>query len=148
MPSLNALAVNTQSPPAAAVSETKSPSASVFKVTFALPSVDPIKVGVVSAVKSSLSDAPESLAASKSGAFGVDGAVMSYVALSELELTPWLPAMSVLIAVIVCVPSLKLAIASDHAPPALAVVVPRTPSTELSTERSLDASAVPSTVNN
>jgi len=67
----------------------------------------PAKVGVVTLVISSLLDVPLSLAAVMSGVEGMAGAVVSMVMLSALDATLVLPAASVALAVMLCVPSLR-----------------------------------------
>ena len=85
-------------PSAVSVPSTVMPSVS-YKVTVALFSALPVKVGKVVLVMSSLVLVPLSLPASKSGVSGAPGAVVSISTTSPLEALLTLPAVSVAFAV-------------------------------------------------
>ena len=87
---------------------------------------EPVTVGAVTLVMLSVLDAPLSDAAAKSGADGAFGAVVSTVTLSDADVALVLPAMSVSLAVSVCVPLLKVELTIDQLPLASAIAVPST----------------------
>src|SRR5882672_5475832 len=80
-----------------------------FTVLFA--AAVPVKVGVVALVMLSLFEEPESEAALKSGVEGAAGAEVSMVTESAAEAVPTLPAASVAVAVMLCVPWLRIELA-------------------------------------
>src|SRR5437870_1678345 len=79
-----------------------------LKILTLLPaSAVPVKVGVVTLVMLSVLELPLSLAAARSGAEGAAGAVVSMVTLSAAEAAEMLPAASVAVAVMLCVPAAR-----------------------------------------
>lgn len=91
--------VKLQLPEPSAVALPKLPSTLELTVTVALASAVPLKVGVVSLVKSSVLEVPKSLPASRSGVPGAEGALVSTVMASADEAEDVLPAASVAVAV-------------------------------------------------
>src|SRR5687768_5675995 len=89
-----------------------------------LASDEPLKVGVVSLVILSVVELPVSLAASRSGVDGAVRPVVSMMMLKPAEAAPLLPAASVALAVMLCVPSASGPPVKLQLPVALAVVVP------------------------
>src|SRR5439155_5587247 len=75
--------------------------------TVLLASAVPVKVGVVTLVMLSVLDVPLSLAAVMSGAEGAAGALVSIVMLRAPEAPDTLPAVSVAVAVMLCVPAVR-----------------------------------------
>ena len=127
-PADSALAVIDQlpSPPAVAVPSTVVPSVS-YSVTVAPDSAPlPVTVGVVSFVRSSVLEAPLSLAGARSGAEGAKGAAVSMVTTSDADAALVLPARSVCLAVSVCAPDASALAVIDQLPSPPAVVVPST----------------------
>jgi len=112
-------------PSAVVAPSTVLPSVS-YKVTVALASEVPLKIGVVVLVRSSLLLVPLSSALLKSGVPGALGAVVSIVISKLLEALLTLPAVSVTLAVSVCAPSLKVVLVILQLPLPSAVVVPST----------------------
>lgn len=90
----------------------------------AFASAVPEIAGVLSDVMSSVLDVPVSLAASKSGTLRVAGEVVSTVTASAVEATLVLPAASVAVAEMLCVPSLNVGDVKDQFPVPSAVVLP------------------------
>ena len=99
VPSVSAAVTIDQSPDPSAVAVPTAPSISELSVTVASASAVPLSVGVVSLVMLSVSELPESLAVSRSGAEGAVGAVVSTVIVSATEAALVLPAVSVAVAV-------------------------------------------------
>ena len=108
VPSLNALLVMLQLPlpSAVVVPSTVLPSSNT---TALLASAVPEKVGVVTLVLLSVLELPLSLVAAMSGVVGaVLGGVLSMVMLSAAEADETLPAASVALAVMLCVPAVRV----------------------------------------
>src|SRR5439155_1255560 len=112
--------------------------------TVLLASAVPVKVGVVTLVMLSVLELPLSLAAVRSGAEGAAGALVSIVMLRAPEAPDTLPAASVALAVILCVPVVRAVLRVIPAALAYAAAVPLptwTPS--LKSVTVLPVSAVP-----
>ena len=84
----------------------------------------PVKVGVLSPVRSSVFDVPVSDAAARSGALGAAGAVVSMVTTIGAEAALVLPAASVAVVVMLCAPSPRTPVVKVQLPAPSAVVVP------------------------
>src|SRR5437588_500300 len=127
VPSLNVLLVMLQLPlpSAVVVPSTVLPSSNT---TALLASAVPEKVGVVTLLMLSVLELPLSLAAIRSGT-ETAGPVVSMVMLSPAEADETLPATSVALAVMLCVPSVRVLLASDALPlPAAALPTTIAPS--------------------
>ena len=141
-PSLRVLVVTDVLPPlATALPTTVAPSK---RVTVKPEVAATVNVGVVLLVRLSVVELPLSLVAVKSGAPGAAGAVVSMVTLRAADVV-LLPAASVALALMLCVPSLSVLLVMLQLPLPSAVVVPSTvlPS---SNTTALLASAVPEKV--
>ena len=105
------------------------------KLMMARASVVPLKSSTFNLVLPSLLETPVSLAAASVGAAGLAGDVLSIVTSILAEVLLTLPAVSLVLAVRVCVPSLSMELVIDQLPEPSAVVVPSTvlPSVSYST---------------
>ena len=121
------------------------PSTSLDSVTVLLASAVPEMSGVVSLVRSSVLELPLSEPATRSGD---DGAAIdaSMITLNADDAKLALPAASVAVAVMECVPSWSAEDVIDQFPLPSAVAVPTVPSTSLVSVIVLFASAVPEIV--
>src|SRR5438132_1247516 len=105
---VSALPVTLQLPVPSAVPVPISVLPPTNSCTVLLASAVPVKLGVVSLVMLSVFEVPLSLAAVRSGAEGAAGAVVSIVMLKALDAVDTLPAASVAVAVMLCVPAVKI----------------------------------------